>query len=325
MSSVNARSSFQAYVMIGSESTWGTVVAATKDVGYLQDINLSEENGLIQVGAVAQRDIQTNAPGLYKVSGSMTVGFQHGRLLNYLLGSTAHTTSGSDVIHVFTATNSALPSFTLEYGAVGTNTSIYRVQGCKLDSGTLSMGTDGILNLKVDFRGQQASASATAQTYSGQTFPVYSAYAATVSTGAGGSETAVAEVKSFELTVNNNLKDVPTLSQRTIQALTEGGRKYQYTMSLVFASETEHAKFLGGSTSPVNSVLSSQNVVFQVLKDTTAVGSGKRGMFISLGNTNYQSVTTPTAVEGVIYQDFVGYATLLNNASTWDSITSANW
>lgn len=323
---VEGRTSYSSYVMIGSEATWGTPVAAVKDVGYLQTINLDENNNLIQVKAVAFRDVQTNAAGKYAASGSMEVAYQHSRLLTFLFGTPTHANSGSDWAHVFNTNNSALPSFTLEAGVVGpSTTTIYKAEGVKLNNGTFAIDTEGVLTLKTDFLAQKASASSTAQTYSGQTLPVYSAYAATVSTGAPGSEVAVAEARSFELTINETLTPVYVLTQRENQAITEGGRNYEFRMSLVFANENEHAKFLGGSTSPVNGTLSSQNIVFQVLKDTTAFGSGKRGLFISLGNANYNAVNTPIPTDGVIYQDFTGYATFLNNASAWDNISSGSF
>lgn len=324
---VNARTSYQTQLMIGSEATWATPVSAIKDVGYVKSVSINEGNNLIQVDAIGFRDVQTNAPGPYSFDGSIETVYQHGRLLTFVLGTPTHSNSGSDWAHVFNPGNTRLPSFTGEVSYIGNvTTTTYKFAGGKINQCVLGIDPDGVLTMKTDFIGQQDTTSSTSQVYSGTTLPVYSGYAATVSTGASGSEAILAEVKSFELTINENLKnDVKTVGQRSIQDLPEGTRKYEYKMSLVFQTEAEHAKFLGGSVSVTNGVLSTQNVVFQALRDTTAFGSGKRGIFISLGNCNYNTVNTPVSVDGVVYQDFVGYATLMNNATTWDNISSANW
>lgn len=320
---VNARASHQAYVMVGSEATYGTAVLADNNIGLVQSWGFDEDNKLIDVSQVGDRAVAEYLPGVYEVTGNMEVAYQNARLLGMLVGTVAHTSSSSDVIHVISTNNSDLTPFTAEFGFNGATQQNYKITGARLSEGTFSVDTQGFAKLAVSFQGQSNSNSSGIQAYTLSTLPAFAPYSSNLSTGASGN-VRVTGLQSFSLKVANNPAPVPEVGARTIQDLKAGGRKITGDISMAFQDETEHARFLGGAGTPQNS-LSTHQFTFAVLKDTTALGSGKRGFQVQLTGVTYSTSGTPVQTEGVIMQDFAYVATAVANFSAWDNIAAANW
>lgn len=320
---INSRAAFQAYTMIGSEATYGTAVTANKNVGLVQSFSLNENNKLIEVNQVGDRAVAEYLPGVYEVKGDMEVAYQNARLLGLLIGTTVHTNTVADVIHVLATNNSDLTSFTAEFGFNGATQQKYLVTGVKLDEGTLSCDTEGFLKLVVSFTGQTNSAIGSIQAYTTSSLPAFAPYSSNLSAGASGA-TRIAGLQSFNMKVGNSEAPVSEVGSRTIQDLKHGGRKMIGDFSMAFQDETEHAKFLGGASTPQNT-LSTQTFTFQVLKDTTALGSGKRGLQFQLTGVSYSTSKNAVPVDGVLMQDFSYVATAVTNFSAWDNNSAAGW
>ena len=311
------------YILIGKETTWGTAVNCTKDIGLVQSCTVTDDNSLRRIYTLSQRNTNEIVAGRFSNKISLEVLFQHGRMLEYALGSVSHTDYTNDAKHTFTEADT-LPSLTLEDGFNSTSDVTLTYAGCKVDTLTLALSLDGQLTMRAELIGKTVATGTSGQAAVISSLTTFPDYMATLKTGTDNSEATLGNVQSIEWTIRNNLEPLGSLTHRLIQDLQANEREYEFTFTMAFQSKTEYELFLGGSAPTDTSTPTIPSVII-TLDNGVAQDSGQRKITIDMANCFYSTVGTPTKIKGYIFQDFSGWAKALTSLETVDNIKEASW
>ena len=193
------------YILVGRETTYGTAVSAVKDIGLVQNVtptgnmNWTRAYGIGDTTAVQSLDL-----GRADFSGSLECILQHGRLLDYITGTTVvhDATSTPDIKHTF-AEASSIPSFTMEEVYNATTDITLKYHGVKLSSLTLALALDGYLRCRADWTAEDLDPSGTTATTAViSTLTPFKDFMGNLSWGTIGAESAQAVIQSMEFTIN---------------------------------------------------------------------------------------------------------------------------
>ncbi len=293
-------------LLIGKETTFGTAVTPTKDIGLIQNFSPADKREIQKVYSTGSRETQCLVLGKLDLSWDFEINLQHGRIFEYLLGSVSHTQTTSDWKHTFDiATN--LPSFTIEDSFNSTTDSVFMYAGSKLSEGTISVDTDGLLTFKgtgisksVDVSGSSASSSVISSLC-----PLHFKHT-TLKSGTAGSETSVGKLQKYSLNIKNDVEGIYSAGNIDIQEAIAKNLEITFDFDIAFEDTTEYQKFLGGTTPQTSP--SSFSFVFNSNNGVT-LGSGRREFNAQLTGVNYEEVGTPVNVGDIVIQSFKGSAT----------------
>jgi len=309
-------------VLIGKETAWGTKATADKDIGLIQNCTPSERNNLEKVHSVAARNVNTVVAHKYEATISLEAIFQHGRMLEYAFGAVSHDiTDDPDIKHTFTEADS-LPSFTLHNGFSGTTDVNTDYMGCKVNTLTLAQDATGQMTMRSEIIAKTSSQASTAIAASISTSTTLPAWTTTLTAGTDGTEGTVSLVRNWEATANNGLIPTEAVGTRLIGALSEGPRDYEGRVTVAFNTSSEWQRFLGGA-SPSTSTPTASSFIMNASRGTLA--TDMRALHLDYALVTYDSVSTPVAIGGVIYQDFDFVAEELTECYTYDGIATASW
>jgi hypothetical protein len=274
------------------ESRYGSAMTVDQPIGLVQSVNPTETNNLIKIRTMGgTRDYSNIVPGKFEVSGTFDYFLQNGPFLRMAMGEDSATTAtadsgprvhtgaelGSACVHTMGSAASpqadSFPSFTLEFaddedtGAYSTTANLKRIYtGCRVNSLTISGSVDEPVSVSCDWIAQGVKVStADATSVSDDTEDPYVFYQGQVYVTSGGvdydtapstTSTRVAEVNSFDFTINNNLEPVWYISGTTnIYQSTRGlknllvkGRDYDASLGLHFKNKLQYQRFLGSNT-----------------------------------------------------------------------------
>ena len=311
--------------LIGKESTYGTAVSATKDVGLVQSPTFSDKKEIERIYGSGSRLPQELVSGLATLDFDFDVTYQNGRLFEYLLGSVSHALTGSDTKHTF-AFAETLPSFTTESSFNLTADQVYLYEGCVLTSGAVSIDTGGVLSTRYSGRAKDvdtAGSSASAAVIS--TLETLHYKHLTLSTGVAASETDVGLLQSFSFTINNENTEVRDAGQVTNADDLGGNMNMEFEFTIAFKTTAEYERFSGAAAS-----ISLSPTQFSMLinaNNGVSLGSGRREFEAQLDAINYSEVGTAVSIGDKVLQTFRGEATGLgsNGMFTVDNIAEASW
>lgn len=311
--------------LIGKESTYGTAVAGTKDVGLVQGFTPSDKKEIQRIYGSGSRLPQELISGLATLDFDMDVTFQNGRLFEYLLGSVAHATTGSDEKHTFSFAET-LPSFSVESSFNLTTDQVYIYEGCVLLGGTVSIDTGGVLSSRFSGRAEDvdtAGASASAAVISSLATLHYKHL--TLSTGVAASEVDVGLLQAFSFTINNENTEVRDAGQVINVADLAGNMNMEFEFTIAFQTTTEYERFSGAAASIAVSPTQFSMVINA--HNGVTLGSGRREFYVQLDAINYSEVGTAVSIGDKVVQAFRGEATGLgsNGLYTVDNIASGSW
>ena len=210
-------------------------------------------------------------------------------------GPRVHT--GSSRLHIMGSAASPLansfPSFTLEFsddedaGAANSVSLRRRYTGSRVNSMTLSGSVDEPVKVAIDYMSQGVTAATAAHStvteytadpfvfYQGQ---VYATGAAITAYTQPGTTAELAEVKSFDFTVNNNLESTWYVSGTTnvyqtlrgVKHLIPKGRDYEASIQMDFKNWNQFRRFLGNTTATTSQGTLSR---YQVALDFVRTGT----------------------------------------------------
>jgi len=311
----------QQATLIKKESTYGSAETPDVDVGLVQSLSFDESNTLQQHKTLGARATQQVSAGAFEISGSMTVHFQHGRLLELITGGTVtHDDSDTpDIKHTYAEASQNLPGFTLHDGYNNAGGDVLQTYaGCMITDATIGVNYGEPVTITANFLAKTVADTTTATAASIDSLEVLRAEVATVTIGS-----QVAGAQSFELKINNNTARHMALGSRALQSATAGMVDYEFTFTCQFLNQTEYERFLG-SSSPASGTPSDFTVVLNVTNGVAA-GSGLRQLHITLNNASYGTSGRPVNVgDEMIVQTFTGVCKSLTMYS-YDDITSGNW
>lgn len=328
-------SGHQSVVLIGRESAYGTPVAATKDIGLIQQITPADTTVANTNYGLSSVEIQTLDWGKYEPNIKIDFDFQHGRMLEYLTGGTVtHAQQGAsaDWKHTY-ALADTLSFFTAEISHDLTTDAASRYTSCKALNGSISMDVNGILRMSVDIAPKTVITNTTATAAVLSTLSTFKAHQATLKTGVISSEATLADVQRFEFSINNVNSGDPKLFQlgsRLPSFVDALQRIMTFRFTVAYADLTEYKRFLGGSaasaTAPTDDGTAPTlcGLVFNA-HNNVAAQSGRREITIDLSNVLYTNVSRPIPVGSWVLAEIEGVAQTADEISTMDNITSALW
>lgn len=313
------------YILIGKETTQGTPVACTKDVGLVQNFAPNEVRNYTRIHSISQRNAVQLLAGQYDAKGTLETTLQHGRLLTYLFGTAAHVETTSDWKHTFSEAD-ALSSMTLEDGYNASSDIVKTYSGGMISSATLSFDMSGALTMSADLLFHKPTTSTSASSAVISTLPVHPFSWMSLKTGADGSEVTNTGVMSGSITVVNNLEKLYGIGSVLPEEIMPGLRTYEFEFRMKFKDKVDYELFLGGTTPTATGGGSIPSLIFNS-NNGIALGSGRREFNIDFSDAVYDAYDKPLKVGEVIYQTFRGMATKITPDNTWfvDSITSALW
>ena len=308
-----------AYALIGQESTWGTPVTADRDIGIIQNITATSRNNIIKAFGLSDRNVAKLVTGKFDVGLDGEIQFQHGRLLEYTLGSVGHVETTGDWKHTFTEADET-PSFTLEDGFNGTTDVVLTYAGCKIANTTIALAVDGILTQRFTGIAKTVATGTSASSGVVSALPVFHSL-----TGELKLETvALGKVQSFDVTINNNTEIVFELGNRFGAEAISKNREYDFTFSMAFESLDEYNEFLGQANSPITTEVTPVTIEFKA-SNGTALGSGNREFFIKFTDAKIEEVGVPVRVGENVFADFRGMAKSLDDCYSVDNIADTSW
>jgi hypothetical protein len=319
-----AKHSVQHVLLFGKETTYGTAVSPTKDLGLRQNFSIAAEQAAREIHTTGQAGAAQTAAGKADLKGSLELLMQHGRPLEYIFGTVAHAQSTNDWTHTFTVADD-LPSMTLESSYEDSSSDVsHTLNGVKFTSATIGLALDGSLSFRADWMAKDTVNATTASSDVLSTLASLHDFHGAFKTGTEGGETAVAETQSFEITLNRNTKKIWGLGDRENTKAAGMQLNVDFTATVGFNDNTEFARLLGGTSigatadTPFGVVMSADN--------GTALGSGKRALTMTLQNVHYRSVNITTPIGDWIMADVAGTGTVSATGCTYvDNISSGSW
>jgi len=330
----------------GDESAYGTGATINQPVGLVQSINPTETNSLIKVRTLGgTRDYSNIVPGKFEISGSFEYYLQGGALLRQAIGEDTGTTAvvdsgpkyhtGATFVHVMgsaaSPTADDFPSFTLEFtdeeddGDSATTKNLKRLyRGSRISSLTLSANVDEPLKVSVDFMAQGVNVStAAASSVSESTDDPYVFYQGAVYATSGDinydtvvdSDSQLAELNSFDFSVNNNLEAVWYVSGTTaiqqslrgLKKLVPKGRDYDANLNMHFSDRAQYQRFLGAANATESQgTLDKYQVVLDFVRNGVIGSDPKletdRYLRIVLASCAFADMNVPGAPEDIVSQ-----------------------
>lgn len=225
---------------MAKETTWGTGVSATLDVGMLEATGTyTETQGVEENFGIGSRKNNQNTYGKYGVSGNLTGSMLNGRLLAYAIGTDTPSGSAPTTHTIANHATNALSSFTLTKNMINTDKG-YTISGCKINDFALNLEVGGKLTSTYNWIGKDVTEIAsTVGTRTAPTETILPAYTSTISWNASEIETT-----AFTFNYNNNLGDDEySIGDRRRQAITEGQISMNGTFTAIFSSFTLYDDF----------------------------------------------------------------------------------
>lgn len=261
-------------VLISKETTWGTYVTATKDVGIVQSAPFNLSKVLTKQFGAGSSEMQTLILGKFEHSGSIEADFQHGRLLELLFGTVAHdATDTPDIKHTFTF-NETLPSFSLENGMNASTDTVHKFEGCMVVAGKITVpGLDEAVKVSVDWIAEDVNTDTTSSSAVISTLETLHGSQADFKIGGS----SVDEVQDCEFTINRNTASAYGLNSQKPQDMASKEFSIDFKATIGFKNKDEADRLLAATGFDVE--LDTDNGI--------SAGSGKRQLYLKLENCQY--------------------------------------
>lgn len=317
-------SSKQSTFLIGKETDFGTGVNRTKDVGLVQSVSPTDKRTYEKVFAAGSREVQELVAGKSEPTFDFEFLMQNGRMLEMLFGtkdSSVETTG--DWKHIFSI-GTTIPSFTAEYSYNASTDAVFVYDGCKLNSGTISIDQAGILKMSGSAVAQSVTSSTTAGAAVISTINVLAYKHLTLATGTIDSEASVGKLQSFSYTYDNGNTPVDAAGTFEVQETVSGNAEHSFEFTMMFEDLTQYNFFLGSTTPQSQPTAKGLEVN---ANNGITLGSGRREFNLQLTGIQYEEAGTPLAVGEVIVQTFRGTATGLgtNLCFVVDTVSSSTF
>ena len=309
-------------VLIGKESSFGVGVPRVKDLGLVQSFSPTDKRTYEKVFAAGSREVQELVAGKSEPTFDVEFLIQNGRMLELLFGTKdSSTETTGDWVHIFSI-GTTIPSFTAEYSFNASTDAVFVYDGCKLNSGTISIDQGGILKMSASATAQSVTSSTTAGAAVISSLSVLAYKHLTLSTGTIDSESSVGKLQSFSYTYDNTNTQVDSAGTFEVQEVVSGNSEHSFEFTMMFENLTEYNIFLGNTTP--QSQPTAKGLEINANNGVT-LGQGRREFNLQLTGIQYEEAGTPLTVGEVIVQTFRGTSTGFgtNKCFVVDSVTSA--
>ena len=305
MASYNGASSF---ILAGEETTFKTAVTPDKSLGVTASVDVQESNNLEEVRTIGDREIVAMIEGNYDASISLEGTMNSGALLEMFFGQSTDTETTGDYTHTFVDRGTLevannINSYTVSTNHDGSSDFVFTYAGVKCNTLEITCNVGESIKFSSELVAATVATSTSLGTKVQTTTTPLAFSQATLSTGDEGSESTVAQMQGFNLSLNNNIdvSDVREFGSRTaadfvVKQLSTGG---EFTVK--FANKTEAERFLGG-TSP-QSGITDTGIIFSANNGVT-LGSGRVEIYVKLLGCKYESLGRTYGQDGVVEETF---------------------
>lgn len=302
--------SYLNYALESSYGSAGSPMVAAFGIGQTITSQTSKNN-MERVFQLGNRNAVANVAKRFE--GALTTRFVLSSpwFWRLVLGSPIETSSNT---HTFREANS-IPSFTIENG-MNLGTDICRqFIGAYVDSMTLTANVNELARVSLDCPYSNESASSTIASSPIST-PEDGLHFAQGTLTLGGS--TIANVQSFELTINNNAEQVWGLGSRVATVAIPKQREYGITMSIAVDNPVLLHKFYGGATGPSASTPPAADLK---LTFTNNAGTQPSSMSIVLGSVFLDTDSISQDPNEIIKENVVGWALYCGSVVAVDTNT----
>ena len=308
------------YLLMSKETTYGTAVSATKDLGLIQSVTPTDSQNIKRLYALGSRGVQEMVAGQYTSTVSVNAKYQHGRIFELLTGGTVtHSDANTpDIKHTYAEADTPKP-FTLEYGFNLTADVEFVYAGCVMNSLTLDLNLNEELSWSADINARTVATGTTASTGAIDVLPTLPSYYGTLNTGS-----AVASIQGMTWTYNNTVKVLDALGDRRHQEAVGGSREMDFNMTLLFEDLTEYAQFLDTTSVSATATPSDFDMIINVTNGISA-GSGLRQVYIDMDDNKWNEASVPVTLGSEVIASFSGHGKTLSSFYSYDDIASGDF
>jgi len=291
-------------VLILAETTWGTAVTPSKDVGLVQDTSGGTNREVIEIGGLGQVEIQQVVTGSVGVAGSILFHMQHLRLFEFLIGVETPTSSGTDYKHTFAITD-VPASFSLETGSNAATESTIIYEGCIGTGADISIALGGVLTCRFDWAGELGTSSGVAGAPVLDTLPVFPQGLTDVKVN----QVAAIMIQNASISITKTFQAIHGVGSNLAQAAFTTDLKFAFAATLGFTDVTLQELGIGGATPP--GTADPTGIEFEIVADNgTAWGSGQRNIQIILENCQFTKTEKVATLGAITFLNLAGNGTL---------------
>ena len=329
---------------------YGSTVTVNSDIGLVQNVSPAEKNSVFKIRKLGgTRDYAALVSGKFECGGSFEYMLQDSKFIRQAFGedsgSTAVTNSGPRYVHAVGGVTGTtyhhvmgsaespgvndFPSFTLELNddeneTTGTSTFKRIYNGCRVDSLSIAGEVDSPVSVNVDYIAQKVTVSSAGKTsvveqtedpfvfYQGGVYIGNTPFGTALPTG------TVAEVNSFEFTLNNNLEAAWFINRgvenawenlKCLKSLIPKGRDMESRLSFNFKDKTQYERFLGatGATSP-QLTFTKPTVVIDLVRGggpgSVSTSANNDWVRLELASVIFDDVTIDGSPEDVVSEEY---------------------
>ncbi len=291
-------------ILILKETTWGTAVTPSKDVGLILDSTDSLNREVIPISGLGAVEVQQIVTGSVSAAGSITFQMQHLRIFQFLIGDETPVNSSSDWRHTFAIAD--IPeSFSLETGENAASESKEIYEGCIGTAAEISIALGGVLTCRFDWAGQTTNSTNTATAPSLDNLPVFPQGLVDVKVNG----TTAIMVQNASITITKTFVPLHGIKSNLMQAAFTTDLKFEFNATLGFTGVTLQELGLGGATPPATS--DPTGIEFEINADNgVAFGSGQRNIQIVLENCQFSQTTKVATLGAITFLTLSGEGTL---------------
>lgn len=306
-----------AQVMVGEETSPGTSVSVTEDLGIMQEASANLTADVQEINALGARTAQEVINNGIEMSTDLTFNYQHGRFLKYILGDgMTETTTTGDTVHTWTDATIEIdpPSATVELAYSGTSAFSKTFTGGRIGSVTMALAKDSVLNSKINLSYMNLSTGTTASSYTINAAKVFPK----VMGSAKLDGTEIGEVQNFEYTIDSKLATLKKIGTLNPSAIDLNEISVNGKLSVAFEDHTLLSKMIGGTT--VGSSIADGYFELETTNGVT-LGSGKKNFYIKIDNSHMNNYTETAKIGDYTFADFQ-FKGIINTLTSTDSIAT---
>ncbi len=312
-------------VLIGAETTWGTVTTVPSDAGMIiSDVSDNLTREVIESLGISSIDTQKITTGVIDVGLTMSGDYQHGRMFRYILGTVTATATSDDDEHSFFVSGTP-ESLTIESANNLTTDESLVHSGMLVETSELSIALNENLKLSTTLKGKTTKSEPNASTAITSTLAVFPHALCTVKIGG----VKATEIQNASITVTKVVQRSGGISSNLFQQGHGTEMKFGISATLGFQSNVYNNLFLSGSTATATTSTVSPSatadptgVTFELsATNSVTLGVGLRSIKFILGNCQFSTFDKVTTIGSLTFIDIAGVGTF-NSLVTTDNITS---
>lgn len=304
-------------LLISKEDTWGTPVSATQNIGIITDTTASITQEIQESKSMGAITTQKVTGGMWGFPYSFTAEFQHGRILEYIFGSVSDGTTSSDEKHTFTISTTP-PSATIEDGNNLTTDTVLTYEGMLVEAAEFTVGLNEVLNMKVDWKGENVRSSTSSAAASVPTLIVFPQALCHVSING----TEATEVQTFSIKITKKVELSGGIGSKLPQQGHATDIAFEFTGTLGFQDITFQELVLGGTSASAQADPTGRDVLLNCHNGVT-LGNGRREFKLELENCLFTTFDEAASVGELTFIDLAGTGTL-KECFTVDDIADLN-